>query len=1096
MALDKKTRQILTESAQNIGKNIEQYSKSAWELLIHEARAEMEGISINRVLGEKKVSMLKRNLSIIKDNNAIVHGYTPSDFGDRVEFTYYEKDANNPDAPTPKPRLVDPHNDGFRKEVMANGGFKLQKSFVDGQKTLTVSNTGRITHFVYNEHLHDDVKASDDSKMGQKGYVDDINGVGSTDYRPIKAEGNSLVGKTNKWMRGVKDDYISRRFKTIISRFHTSNSTADIKELKSNVGNTAMSETYGLSHGRNLLKTDDEVNVISDPLTPYDNPYCRVWTYHHQYNKFVQDTIRPFQYVSAEDLDKTYHWDSMRTSAHDGFASGNARLRKYGVMYDNNGKTTGLVNITPKSDGNGIKGVGGVDITHCMFSIENLAWKGMFNDYGEEMEEYGLSIDQKGPFGGRIMWFPPYNLKFNENTQAKWEPNEFIGRGEPIFTYSNTRRSGNLSFTMLIDHPSILDYWERRNMGQGGRGDGGVDDIKSKEQQMLRFFAGCDILKAGLPPQEPVVVPQKKIDVAPSTENEDKVFQFLVFYPNNYSGKDDLNAKTGGIVNPIYYLMGGIGAQKERLSNGKTQDFPVDFSKVYFSSDGYVCGGYEVRAPQGNRKLGVGVSTIDSATTNNDISTVSIFGSTETKLLAKSVFPSKEKVPYNNAWGDSEKDKEAKSNWHKQRYYYRADTDTLEQLLKGEDNDGAVSYIDKNSYQFNSKNVLDAAKYWGLPNLDTTFSLAEVFTVFEPDYAYYSSKFCREGKVDELKKILKTAQNHITEIICEGRASSQGNNKKEEVNIERNKKLAYNRAATVHNWMQQVFPGAKASTKFNIDRTRNEKVQDDSNDRLAKLNRFCLVEIHYKTEDVDDASKAVVSVDASGTPENYSTSVVNNSKELTQEEKDERIQEEQDSRFRTKSMGVTRNKYKRYDDEYKFFDKIHENAPFAEKLMSERVKVFNPAFHSMSPEGFSARLNFLHQCTRQGPTMSNSDSLGANATNLSFGRPPVCILRIGDFYYTKIIINSMSIDYDPMEWDLNDEGIGVMPMMANINIGFDFIGGSDLSGPIARLQNALSFNFYSNSSVYDNRAEQVEYKEGTMGKVKSYKPYLGPVNEL
>ena len=1100
MALDKKTRQILTESAQNIGKNIEQYSKSAWELLIHEARAEMEGISINRVLGEKKVSMLKRNLSIIKDNNAIVHGYTPSDFEDRVEFTYYEKDANNPDAPTPKPRLVDPHNDGFRKEVMANGGFKLQKSFVDGQKTLTVSNTGRITHFVYNEHLHDDVKASDDSKMGQKGYVDDITGIGSTDYRPIKAEGNSLVGKTNKWMRGVKDDYISRRFKTIISRFHTSNSTADIEELKSNVGNTAMSETYGLSHGRNLLKTDDEGNVISDPLSPYDNPYCRVWTYHHQYNKFVQDTIRPFQYVSAEDLDKTYHWDSMRTSAHDGFASGNARLRKYGVMYDNNGKTTGLVNITPKSDGNGIKGVGGVDITHCMFSIENLAWKGMFNDYGEEMEENGLSIDQKGPFGGRIMWFPPYNIKFSENTQANWNANEFIGRGEPIFTYSNTRRSGNLSFTMLIDHPSILDYWERRNMGQGGRGDGGVDDTKSKEQQMLRFFAGCDILKAGLPPQEPVVEPEIMIEKEPPVDEEDNVFQFFVFYPNNYSGKDD--SVTRGDVNPIHYLMGGVGTQKyiaddndeplmeqTESDTGWTKDFPVDFSKEVIVN-GTIYGGYEIRK-------NVGISGIKTQTNNNLIALASV--GDKDRMLVKLLPKEREKTSLTCEGLRGEQLKE----WHKQRYYYRADKDTLTQKLIGDKNDGAVSYIDKDSYQFNSKGVLDAAKYWNIKNVDKTFSLAEMFTVLEPEYAYYSQEFCREGKVEELKKIIDKYKTKITKIVFRGRASSQANNARENVNIERNKTLARYRANTVKEWMQEKLKGVNVanfckddSLQFDIDRTRNEKVQDDSNDRLAKLNRFCLVEIHYKTEDVDDASKAVVSVDASGTPENYSTSVVNNSKELTQEEKDERIQEEQDSRFRTKSMGVTRNKYKRYDDEYKFFDKIHENAPFAEKLMSERVKVFNPAFHSMSPEGFSARLNFLHQCTRQGPTMSNSDSLGANATNLSFGRPPVCVLRIGDFYYTKIIINSMSIDYDPMEWDLNDEGIGVMPMMANINIGFDFIGGSDLSGPIARLQNALSFNFYSNSSVYDNRAEQVEYKEGTMGKVKSYKPYLGPVNEL
>ena len=52
-----------------------------------------------------------------------------------------------------------------------------------------------------------------------------------------------------------------------------------------------------------------------------------------------------------------------------------------------------------------------------------------------------------------------------------------------------------------------------------------------------------------------------------------------------------------------------------------------------------------------------------------------------------------------------------------------------------------------------------------------------------------------------------------------------------------------------------------------------------------------------------------------------------------------------------------------------------------------------------------------------------------------------------------------------------------MPMMANVNISFKFLGGSDLSGPINRLQNALSFNHYANTSVYDDRAEEIFYND-------------------
>jgi hypothetical protein len=161
-------------------------------------------------------------------------------------------------------------------------------------------------------------------------------------------------------------------------------------------------------------------------------------------------------------------------------------------------------------------------------------------------------------------------------------------------------------------------------------------------------------------------------------------------------------------------------------------------------------------------------------------------------------------------------------------------------------------------------------------------------------------------------------------------------------------------------------------------------------------------------------------------------------------------------------------------------------------LITDKIKYFDPAYHAISPEGFNARLTFLHQCTRQGATIGNSDPDVQTAYNLAFGRPPVCVLRVGDFYYTKIIINSMTINYDDPQWDLNPEGIGVMPMFAKINIDFNFIGGSDLAGPIARLQNAVSFNYYANTGVYDNRAEKVEYDPTGTGKETNYKPYNYP----
>jgi hypothetical protein len=70
-----------------------------------------------------------------------------------------------------------------------------------------------------------------------------------------------------------------------------------------------------------------------------------------------------------------------------------------------------------------------------------------------------------------------------------------------------------------------------------------------------------------------------------------------------------------------------------------------------------------------------------------------------------------------------------------------------------------------------------------------------------------------------------------------------------------------------------------------------------------------------------------------------------------------------------------------------------------------------------------------------------------------------------------IIINSINITYEPLVWDMNYEGIGVQPMIANVDIQFNYIGGSSLGGPINELQNALTFNYFANTNLYENRAK-------------------------
>jgi outer membrane protein OmpA-like peptidoglycan-associated protein len=148
------------------------------------------------------------------------------------------------------------------------------------------------------------------------------------------------------------------------------------------------------------------------------------------------------------------------------------------------------LNIGPISDGN--KGFGSSTnigkksnddfyAKKYMFSIENLAWK------SSDIQGYtynDLPYCERGSNGGRIMWFPPYDLKFSEQNSAKWDVNNFIGRPEPIYTYQNTTRSGSISFKIVVDHPSILNLLVREHF----------KDMSDEESTnyINAFFAGCE----------------------------------------------------------------------------------------------------------------------------------------------------------------------------------------------------------------------------------------------------------------------------------------------------------------------------------------------------------------------------------------------------------------------------------------------------------------------------------------------------------------------------------------------------------------------------------------------------------------------------
>ena len=123
---------------------------------------------------------------------------------------------------------------------------------------------------------------------------------------------------------------------------------------------------------------------------------------------------------------------------------------------------------------NGIVQIGpykGETIKRFMFSLENLAWSDSLTKLRDC--EIGPGDSLTGT-KGRIMWFPPYDISINESVSASYDRTNFIGRGEPIYTYNNTERTGTLSWKIVVDHPNYLNFFK----------DGSNEDYAS-------FFAGA-----------------------------------------------------------------------------------------------------------------------------------------------------------------------------------------------------------------------------------------------------------------------------------------------------------------------------------------------------------------------------------------------------------------------------------------------------------------------------------------------------------------------------------------------------------------------------------------------------------------------------
>lgn len=949
-------------------------------------------------------------------------------------------------------------------------------------------------------------------------YYDD-NNTGSFSNKLKLTNPNSILKKTKKLFNMYKVN-------TIISRFHTDEDSGVDQSIGSAVS------IYGMSHGRNLLKKDAEdvkagVNFYTNG---YNNPYCRVWTHHHQYND-ISKLIRPFTDkdgtpTSIGDLQKDWTFIRGKTGA--------KRLDKYSVLNKN-----GFVNITPSYDANeNLK----VDTKHCMFSIENLAWKG----YDPYSFEKALSWEQRGPMGGRIMWFPPYGIEFTENVNVNWNNETFIGRGENVFTYINTERSGNLSFKMLVDHPSIINYYEGNEavleVDENAASKtykvptSNINNIKidpvtlkatnpeiiyeekelkmykdsgkrknPRDTDLLRFFAGCNTIDGvakNLTDEykgvDNIVSEDELVKIKPTPRPKPIVNErvpevtgsvvFYVFYPNNYSGSYDTpNSK----VEAMAYLLNGAICQK----HGK-EDIPISFSTLRNIANGTngIGTGYEMTTNEG-------VSDYKSTYDFNE-KDMWITGTTAEKKIWKYRIDGEY---------DKKNDNDIK-NYYNQRLKYEA------------------NYSDRNGSGENNNTLNSNYKLvqsvFNITDVDSLYSFAEIAYVLSDSK---EAKNIIEARLiralgdsqlvtERLNKLKELFDNFtVTEIKSLGYSNSHGNNAVSSINKKRNIELAMNRATSVTKWLSNTkkFLNNNDIKVINGYTPYSEVNNQDVSSIEAKKWRSACVEIKYRMSD----SKKLSETNQTNTSKNgeileqgiqeyigFNSKIDENGNVVYVDNKGKVWTKNSNGELTYLIKGVEKkdgikgesiqNEFNniRYDQEYRFFKVLKERNPIIFKQLQDKIKYFDPAFHSMTPEGFNGRLNFLHQCTRQGNTIGASDpNTMKTATNLAFGRPPICVLRLGDFYYTEIVITNMTITYDPLQWDLNSEGIGVQPLIANISLTFNFIGGSDLAGPIKRLQNAMSFNYYANTEVYDNRADRITYV-GDENKNGDYQPKYGKMS--
>lgn len=693
----------------------------------------------------------------------------------------------------------------------------------------------------------------------------------------------------------------------------------------SHVGNAINQVSKVFNDGtREITKGSRVRRYVNEGGIEVGKEYCRVFTKDNPY------------YV-MNDLQKS---------------EGNIRKMTYSVL-DN----TYNLNIAPLKGTTSTNIVDG-QVKKYMLSLENLSWR-------TSSMQQDLPPCEKGPSGGRIMWFPPYDLKVDESVSVRWNTNEFLGRPEPVYTYNNTQRQGSLSFKMIVDHPSVLNTLVDKELAN-------VTPDSEVTKIVDSFFAGCKTLDI--------------YDLA-------KKYGQLSF--------NDIYEVVTKTSNPETYKAAIESLPPKEVTGGDVelpQDIkPKPDAKQFEGIDLFFAN--DIPGPQNKT----------STTANQEYdATYNDYIAAESKYLAEAdKLGQKQQVQ--NFFNEQIKKNKSKYD------------NMINEFVKLANDGYAVDF-----------QLIGSASSPNTPEYNDALSKRRVDSV---------------GKqVINDPRVVAVNSGSVNKITFGGAATGElgkgvtGNDCTEDASVWG----GYTKGSQLYHVGEEYSVQAMGCRRTQV---VNIIVIDTNPNGDPPIKGF---------EEVD----GVVFEGSDGQSETPPTPAAITTTENKLRE------------------GITKKLLRKLLSECDYFESITDDTSFLYEGIKEKIKYFSPAFHSMTPEGLNSRLTFLQQCLRPGNTIPTIGPDGKpmenDALNTSFGAPPICVLRVGDFFHTKIAINQMSVRYDPLVLDLNPEGIGVQPMIADVSLSFYFIGGHGLKEPVAQLQNALSFNYYANTEVYDERAVSTE----------------------